>query len=139
MGSSVALWNAALVGGAKIIGVFIGMALLDKWMTRRTLLVWGGVTQAAFLVSQARGGRDNTGWHLAPAGTMLLQLTHAQPPRRSHAAPALPPSALQIATAILFATQVPNVNGAVVSKGIAAAILVMIILCALRGRGRGGS
>ncbi|PRW60969.1 sugar transport 14-like [Chlorella sorokiniana] len=82
MGSNVALWNATLVGGAKILGVFIGMYLLDRHMTRRTLLTWGGITQAAFL----------------------------------------------IATAIIFATEVPNVKGAQVSKGIAALILVMIIL-----------
>ena len=53
MGSNVALWNATLVGGAKILGVFIGMFLLDRHMTRRTLLAWGGVTQAAFLVATA--------------------------------------------------------------------------------------
>ncbi len=53
MGANVALWNATLVGGAKILGVFIGMWLLDRRMTRRTLLAWGGVTQAAFLIATA--------------------------------------------------------------------------------------
>ena len=53
LGANVALWNATLVGGAKILGVFIGMWLLDRRMTRRTLLAWGGVTQAAFLIATA--------------------------------------------------------------------------------------
>ncbi|PSC68422.1 sugar transport 14-like [Micractinium conductrix] len=82
MGSSVALWNAALVGGAKILGVFIGMYFMDTKLTRRSLLQIGGIGQAVFLIG----------------------------------------------TAVLFATSVDNVKGAQVSKGIAAAILVMIFM-----------
>ncbi|KAL4446351.1 hypothetical protein ABPG77_003158 [Micractinium sp. CCAP 211/92] len=81
-GANVALWNSTLVGGAKILGVFIGMWLLDRRMTRRTLLAWGGILQTVFLVT----------------------------------------------VAIIFATSVPNEKAAQVSKGIAAAILVFIIL-----------
>ncbi|PSC67638.1 sugar transport 14-like [Micractinium conductrix] len=82
MGSSVALWNATLVGGAKILGVFIGMYFMDTKLTRRSLLQIGGIGQAVFLIG----------------------------------------------TAVLFATSVDDVKGAQVSKGIAAAILVMIIM-----------
>lgn len=80
MGSNVALWNATLVGGAKILGVFIGMWLLDRRMTRRTLLAWGGVTQAAFLIATAiifaievgdREGRV-AGWLGGWVGGLLL-------------------------------------------------------------------
>lgn len=50
-----ATWITAssLLGAILPQGVFIGMWLLDRRMTRRTLLAWGGILQTVFLVTVA--------------------------------------------------------------------------------------